>query len=339
MKIYVGKIPSGTTRRSLNRIFSVFGKVRGTKIIKSFFQGIAGAFGIVEMQNKIEAKQAIAGLDGSRLNGMTIKVNETITSNVCISGKKGHKKTVLIIDEESNLATGLMTVLKDAGCNTIATFMSSDLQEISETIKPDLVIVNLRRAREMGFSIIASMKKIFPSLPMVAISEQEEVFGNEELKEHGIDVFIAQPLDAEQLRSRIHILLEHKKTSVRSVEIIMPTTLGFHLRVVARFVKCVQQFHSVVRVQKGKIKADGKSIMGLLILAAAWKSKLYIEAEGDDAKQTIEGIKSFFRMEAGALVITESHADAELSPKSYYKNDLALVEMSSPIGKTYETRY
>ena len=297
MKIYVGNMSSGTPKRSLGRVFSIFGKVRSAKITLSAFQGIAGAFGMVDMRNKREAKQAISGLDGSRLRGMTIKVNRTLVSNVHISGKKGHKKTVLIIDEASNLATGFMAVLKEAGYNTIATFTASDLQEISETIKPDLAIVNLRRPREMGFSIIVNLKKIFPSLPMVAISAEEAVFGNEELKKHGVDAFITQPLDVEQLRSRIRILLERKHSSVRSVEIIMPAKLGFHLRVVARFVKCVQRFHSVIRVQKGKIKADGKSIIGLLVLAAAWKSKLHIEAEGNDAEQTIEGIKAFFQTE------------------------------------------
>ena len=87
------------------------------------------------------------------------------------------------------------------------------------------------------------------------------------------------------------------KSWIQSIEIIMPTKLGFHLRVVARFVTSVKQFHSVIRVWKGKVKANGKSIMGLLLLAAAWKSKIHIEVEGDDAEQTIERIKSFFQME------------------------------------------
>lgn len=80
-------------------------------------------------------------------------------------------------------------------------------------------------------------------------------------------------------------------------EITMPAKLGFHLRIVAKFVQCVQPFRSAICVRKGKIKADGKSILGLLLLAAAWGSKLHIEAEGDDAQQAIENIKVFFRME------------------------------------------
>ena len=90
---------------------------------------------------------------------------------------------------------------------------------------------------------------------------------------------------------------EPKQPSVRSVEIIMPTQLGFHLRAVARFVNFTQKFQSVIRVQNGNVKADGKSIIGLLVLAVAWKSKIRIEVEGNDAEQAIEGIKSFFQTE------------------------------------------
>jgi phosphotransferase system HPr (HPr) family protein len=86
-------------------------------------------------------------------------------------------------------------------------------------------------------------------------------------------------------------------------DIIMPTRLGFHLRVVARFVKRVQGFHSVIRVRKGPLKADGKSILGLLLLAAAWKSRLHIEAEGDDAERAIQGIKVFFKGETESLIL------------------------------------
>ncbi len=86
-------------------------------------------------------------------------------------------------------------------------------------------------------------------------------------------------------------------SSLQTTDITMPTHLGFHLRVVAKFVKCMQKFNSVIRVRKGNTKADGKSVLGLLLLAAAWKSKLHIEAEGDDAEQTIEGINAFFQAE------------------------------------------
>jgi phosphocarrier protein HPr len=85
-----------------------------------------------------------------------------------------------------------------------------------------------------------------------------------------------------------------RRPLIRSIEITMPNRLGFHLRVVARFVSCVRDFRSTIRIRKGKVAANGKSILGLLVLGAAWKSKLQIEAVGDDAEQTIESIIAFF---------------------------------------------
>ncbi len=88
-----------------------------------------------------------------------------------------------------------------------------------------------------------------------------------------------------------------KESAVRATEIVMPSRLGFHLRVAARFVKSARRFRSAIRVRKGKITADGKNILGLLVLAIAWKSKIYIEAEGDDAEDAIESVKLFFQGE------------------------------------------
>ncbi len=81
---------------------------------------------------------------------------------------------------------------------------------------------------------------------------------------------------------------------IQTIDITMPARFGFHLRVVTRFVECVRDFHCNIRIRKGKLTANGKSILGLLILGAAWKSKLEIEAVGDDAAQAIEGIREFF---------------------------------------------
>ena len=84
---------------------------------------------------------------------------------------------------------------------------------------------------------------------------------------------------------------------IRTIEITMPSHLGFHLRVVAKFVTHVKRFTSTIRVRQGEITVDGKNIMSLLLLAAAWKSKLYIEAEGEDADNAIACIEGFFQAE------------------------------------------
>ncbi len=76
--------------------------------------------------------------------------------------------------------------------------------------------------------------------------------------------------------------------------ITMPCQLGLHARVAARFIHFVQQFRSNIRIQKGRLEVDGKSILGLLLLGASWKSRLRIKAEGDDADSAIAQIESYF---------------------------------------------
>ncbi len=91
---------------------------------------------------------------------------------------------------------------------------------------------------------------------------------------------------------------------VRTIDVTVPGRLGFHLRLAAQFVERVQGFHSRIRIRKGELRADGKSILDLLVLGAAWKSKLQIEVAGEDAAQTVESIKGFF---VNQQIISDSH--------------------------------
>ena len=63
---------------------------------------------------------------------------------------------------------------------------------------------------------------------------------------------------------------------------------GLHARPAALFVQVAKRFVSRVTVKKGRKVVDGKSIMGLLTLAAHAGSRIVIMAEGSDAAQVVE---------------------------------------------------
>jgi phosphocarrier protein HPr len=65
-------------------------------------------------------------------------------------------------------------------------------------------------------------------------------------------------------------------------EVTVVNRLGLHARAAARFVQSAAQFKASVRVAIGERVMDGKSILGLLLLAAAQGTSLVIEAEGGD---------------------------------------------------------
>jgi len=63
---------------------------------------------------------------------------------------------------------------------------------------------------------------------------------------------------------------------------------GLHARPAALFVQLAKRFTSRVTVKKGRKIVDGKSIMGLLTLAAHADARIVIIADGSDAQETLE---------------------------------------------------
>ncbi len=58
--------------------------------------------------------------------------------------------------------------------------------------------------------------------------------------------------------------------------------LGIHARPAAQFVRVASRFHSDVTVEKDGETVDGKSIMGLMMLAVGCGAQITVSADGDD---------------------------------------------------------
>ena len=74
----------------------------------------------------------------------------------------------------------------------------------------------------------------------------------------------------------------------RSVEVT--NALGLHARAAARFVHLATRFSSQIRVSRDAKVMDGKSIMGILLLAAARGTKLTISADGPDEATAVDSL-------------------------------------------------
>jgi phosphocarrier protein len=70
-------------------------------------------------------------------------------------------------------------------------------------------------------------------------------------------------------------------------ELMVTNKLGIHARPAAMFVKLATRFQSDIFVEKDGEKVNGKSIMGLMMLAAGPGSKLMVQANGGDAAQAL----------------------------------------------------
>jgi len=74
----------------------------------------------------------------------------------------------------------------------------------------------------------------------------------------------------------------------RAATIVNP--LGMHARPAAEFVKVANRFRSGVEVKKDDLTVNGKSIMGVMMLAAERGSSLVIRTDGEDAAEAMEAL-------------------------------------------------
>jgi len=78
-------------------------------------------------------------------------------------------------------------------------------------------------------------------------------------------------------------------------EIMIINRLGLHARPAAMFVRIASRFRSEVWVEKEGEQINGKSIMGLMMLAAGQGSKLIIRCEGPDADKVMEELEELIQ--------------------------------------------
>jgi phosphocarrier protein len=75
-----------------------------------------------------------------------------------------------------------------------------------------------------------------------------------------------------------------------SRSVVVSNELGLHARAAARFVHLATQFTSQIRIGRDNRMMDGKSIMGILLLAAARGTLLTITAHGSDEAAALEAL-------------------------------------------------
>ncbi len=80
---------------------------------------------------------------------------------------------------------------------------------------------------------------------------------------------------------------EHEE-HVQSVQV--GNIYGLHARPAAEFVKLANTFKSEIWVSKDGLEVNGKSIMGVMMLAAERGSTIEIRSKGDDAERAVEAL-------------------------------------------------
>jgi phosphocarrier protein HPr len=74
---------------------------------------------------------------------------------------------------------------------------------------------------------------------------------------------------------------------------------GMHARAAAEFTRLAGKFKSGIFVSRDGIEVNGKSIMGVLMLAAYCGSSIVVRAEGEDAESALDALQGLVEMKFG----------------------------------------
>jgi phosphocarrier protein len=77
--------------------------------------------------------------------------------------------------------------------------------------------------------------------------------------------------------------------------------LGLHARPAGEFVKAASKFESTITIAKGELEVNGKSIMGVMTLAAECGSKVTVRADGEDAESAVDALAEVLDREFGDI--------------------------------------
>jgi phosphocarrier protein HPr len=86
-----------------------------------------------------------------------------------------------------------------------------------------------------------------------------------------------------------------ESSSAMTRDFMVANKLGIHARPAAMFVKTANRFTCEIFVEKDGEKVNGKSIMGLMMLAAGPGSKLTVYANGQDAPQALAELETLIK--------------------------------------------
>lgn len=73
-------------------------------------------------------------------------------------------------------------------------------------------------------------------------------------------------------------------------KVLVPNELGLHMRAAKVFADAASRYESQIKVGRGDLRINGKSIMGLLMLAAPLGTELMLEVEGRDAEDAMRDL-------------------------------------------------
>jgi phosphocarrier protein len=86
---------------------------------------------------------------------------------------------------------------------------------------------------------------------------------------------------------------------MKEKDLLIENKLGLHARAAAQIVKTSSAFGSKITLLKDGLEVDGKSIMGIMMLAAAKGATVRLVVQGDDEDTAVAGLERLFKDKFG----------------------------------------
>jgi DNA-binding response OmpR family regulator len=132
----------------------------------------------------------------------------------------GHKKKILIVDDERDIVKGLMIRLQGAGYEVVTAFDGAQGVFMAHKEKPDLIILDIRMPAGNGFSVAQRLKRSIHTftIPVIFLTGSPEKNAADKAMALGARFYVKKPYDPEELLDAIKRALEEEPDSTLSLE-------------------------------------------------------------------------------------------------------------------------
>ena len=88
---------------------------------------------------------------------------------------------------------------------------------------------------------------------------------------------------------------------MKACQVTVPNKLGLHARAAAKLVSTANRFGAEVYLEKGETRVNGKSIMGVMMLAASQGTRLTLITDGIDEEQALDALRELVETGFGEM--------------------------------------
>ena len=143
-------------------------------------------------------------------------------------------QTILVIDDDESLRDTIGVMLEQEGFRAVQAGDGREGFEMALSLKPDLMLVDLRLPRMSGTEICKQLRAANVATPIIVLSAMGDEIDKVLLLEIGADDYMVKPFGTRELMARIRAVLRRASSDARKVIHFSDIEVDFERRIVKR---------------------------------------------------------------------------------------------------------